>query len=271
MSDHTYSTPNKSINHIYVDESIHVQGDFIATAAIFSDRDLQAPIERILRQCGLTPGVDEFKSSNPMNGNETSQYLRSGLRSVLHDQQCRVALAFSHISERTELDIQVLELISSAIQRDSSKADEYYLSADKGIMRSATRAQWRSCEDTYRINILPNDDSRSVYGLQLADMCAHSAAMVIKGKTGHSTKRIFVGEESGYRPGTAIGLDFELWASLRYNLASNEVAVLDPESKVEMPERYMKPFGLNISAGCSSDVRQAAQTVFGKVYLGCIH
>ncbi|MCU0891033.1 MAG: hypothetical protein MUE77_04650 [Sandarakinorhabdus sp.] len=57
------------MKRIYVDESIHIRGDFILVAAVCADDDIQSDVEQALLSCGFVPGRDEFKSSMKMAGN----------------------------------------------------------------------------------------------------------------------------------------------------------------------------------------------------------
>jgi hypothetical protein len=121
-----------------------------------------------------------------------------------------------------------------------------------------------------KVMIDPASDSRKVLGLQLADMVAHMTASILRCDIGSLKKATPAGPNSGYDPDTMIELEFELWAKLRYNLASSEPTV-PFENGVPTYFADYDAFGLFISDGCENKIRVAAYNRFGSIYLGCIH
>jgi hypothetical protein len=82
-------------------------------------------------------------------------------------------------------------------------------------------------------------------------------------------KTVKAGENSGYDPDLDVGLDFELFASLRYHFFS-AMQSTDSTSKdffwIDVESR-----GLHVAQDCSEDLRRAALSRFGRMYIGCIH
>jgi hypothetical protein len=250
--------------HVYVDESIHTDGEFICTALVFSTDDLQEPIADVLQKCGLQPGIDEFKSSRTMVNNPSAKSVRDGLKHVLYANQCKIALSFRHISERDSLGPHVHRLLMDVVGK--RECGEVLAHFDVGILGR----NFISTKET-STHLLPECDSRKVYGIQLADMCAHSAAVAVKCRAGISPKEVRAGEGSGYDPEMLISLDFELWATMRYSLASNEMAPPPKGRDREYPAPYLQPFGLDVGPLCRAPIKEAAHDLFGLIYLGCIH
>lgn len=262
---------NSRNRFVYVDESIHATGQFIATAIVFSDRDLQEPLRSVLESGGLRPGLDEYKSSTLKICDPQSRSLRQRLRVVLSQDGCRLALSICHISERKTIGERALRLIADIARRNSLNNSHYVVAVDQGIELGCIGTDLVAELVEQDVQVLPNSDSILVFGIQLADLCAHSAATIVKSKSGLSHKTVISDDELGYEPSTSVSLDFELWAGLRHNLASSRVAVLPRGVKPEVPEWYVEPFGLEVSERCREEVREAIRELFQTVYVGCIH
>jgi hypothetical protein len=84
-------------------------------------------------------------------------------------------------------------------------------------------------------------------------------------------KTVKAGEHSGYDPDSDIGVDFELWAGLRWNFFGDPPPPIDTwQSELDWRSNVSSR-GLHVADSCSPDVRSAALDRFGNMYLGCIH
>jgi hypothetical protein len=92
---------------------------------------------------------------------------------------------------------------------------------------------------------------------------------MLLGTLGLLPKLVKAGPNSGYDPDLVVELDFELWASVRYQFFNGGLP-----TKVESNEAMVvnvEPYGLHIAESCSPKLREAALARFGEQYWGCIH
>lgn len=253
---------------IYVDESIHTKDGFIIAAIVATTNSIEDDISKALTSAGLQPGVDEYKSRNPKANNPAAQKLRADLHAVLFQHHCYIGLVICDITERTKIAEYALKLIAQMVACGRFSNQSVIINFDDGLLTSTPENFLKSQFPLENISIAPNSDSRKVYGLQLADMVAHMAATILRCDLGSLKKATPAGPNSGYDPDTMIELEFELWAGMRYNLASSEPVVLFENGEPTLFAEY-DPFGLFISDACR--VKVAAFERFGSVYLGCIH
>lgn len=61
----------------YIDESIHDSCGFVATAFVFAEDGFEKIVEEALRDAGLSPPSEEFKSSAPMDSDSRMQAARN--------------------------------------------------------------------------------------------------------------------------------------------------------------------------------------------------
>jgi hypothetical protein len=119
-------------------------------------------------------------------------------------------------------------------------------------------------------SVLPEQDSRETKGLQLADLVAHTAGLMLLDSLGLLKKVVKAGDNSGYDPDTEIQLGFEMWASLRYHFFfAGPVPEQDEVYKGALTK--VGSNGLFIAPSCDDKLRAAAIDRFHECYLGCIH
>ncbi|MBS0472203.1 MAG: hypothetical protein JSR60_14110 [Proteobacteria bacterium] len=259
------------MTEIFVDESIHSDAGIIVTALVFAKRPIDELVSDALVHCGLIPGVDEYKSSSPKANNEKSRKLRGLLKNIMWSEGCRLAICIDPIEHRATLADSVFNLLDSiycAGRISTGEVPQLYF--DDGLISSKARQRFASGQQSGPVELSIKSDSKAVFGLQLADMCAHSVATMLRSQMGLIHKATLVGEEMGYDPNSMIEIGFELWAGLRHNLSSDE-RLVDDERQDQEAIATMKPFGLRVSDACSDDVRAAAQMALGSIYVGCIH
>ncbi len=119
-------------------------------------------------------------------------------------------------------------------------------------------------------HVRPEQDSRAIKWLQLADLVAQTAGLMLLDSLGLLKKVVKAGANSGYDEDLVIELGFEMWASLRYQFFNSGPVVGQDEiysgALVQVGRN-----GLFIAPSCSTALRAAAQSRFDQCYLGCIH
>lgn len=255
----------------YFDESIHDRrGEFILGAFVFGP-DATDAIGEALKAVGLNPDRDEFKSSVKMSEHPEQRDLRTRLHGVLQfAYRCGVVVVPA--VERASLGKEALSglaMICRANGLSERREDAYF---DRGIFPSARRGG--ELADQVGVsrycNVHPEEDSRRVRGLQLADLVAHTCGIMLLDALGLLTKTVKAGPHSGYPPDLDIELGFELWASMRYWFFHGGTLKERPQSNEDMVVN-VAGYGLHVAESCSPKLRDAAMARFGEQYLGCIH
>lgn len=253
----------------YFDESIHQRGDFILGAYV-SGPDPTDGIKLALAATGLDPHKDEFKSSAKMAEHPEQQQLRRELREILR-MSYTYGVVVTPYEARTSLGKEALLGLAKIIRANGLIQSRQTVYFDQGIF-SSSHAALRLAEEvgiSQYCEIHAEQDSRRIRGLQLADLVAHTCAMMLLHALGLLPKLVKVGPNSGYDPDLDIELGFEQWAHLRYqffngglpnSVQSNDDMVVEVE-----------PYGLYVAESCSPRLRNAALARFGKLYWGCIH
>jgi hypothetical protein len=261
---------NWAMGHFYFDESIHDRGGFIVGAYVYGP-DADAQVTAAIDRVGLRPGLDEFKSSSRMDRHPEQVALRDELRKILVEY--RLAVLVTPSADRAALGEEALRGLDQIAQANNLVGGPRLVAAlDEGVFDPVGRAAELSAEiglDRY-CEIRPEQDSRAVKGLQLADLVAHTAATMLLETLGLVRKHVKAGSDSGYEEDLELELGFELWAGLRYQFLHSGPADQQEEA-YQGALMEVGPCGLRISAACSADLRAAALDRFGQCYLGCIH
>jgi hypothetical protein len=255
----------------YFDESIHQNWKFTLGAFVYAERDLDEVVAEALRQSGLTPRIDEFKSGARMDRSPQQTCARKHLRSVVHNH-CRIGIVVVPDSPRQLLGSEAFCGLKKILSTNHFESTQHKAFFDQGIF--ATAAISKSAGETLG-DVAPacffEQDSRQVLGLQLADLVAHTCAMMLLAELGLAKKMVKAGKNSGYDPDSDMELEFELWASVRYNFFAAAPPPPDQwESQLDF-QVDVKARGLHVAAACDPGVREAALARFGSMYLGCIH
>ena len=257
----------------YFDESIHQRGKFALGSFVYSETSLDCSVINALLESGLIPGVDEFKSGARMDRNPKQSRARELLKEVIH-KQCGIGVVVAPDIPRELLGFEAplgLTKILSTITFRSKTHDVFF---DKGIFNNEAEGRLQAAKVPSTCppcNFHFEQDSVQVLGLQVADLVAHTCAMMLLAQLGLLKKMVKAGEYSGYDPNQDMELEFELWASLRYSFFAAPPPPVDSwksqlDYQVDVASR-----GLHIADGCDSFFRDAALARFGSMYLGCIH
>jgi hypothetical protein len=257
------------MHHVYFDESIHSRGGFILGAYVFGE-DAGPAVTEVLRQCGLRPDIDEFKSSARMVEHPEQVAVRRELVAVLDGYRIGVAVVPSE--ERASLGLHALRALAQMTVANGPPATRWHAHFDRGVFASAQLATESALTlglDRY-YDVSAEEDSRVVKGIQLADLVAHTCATMLLETLGIVTKRVKVGPDSGCAADVETELGFELWAGIRYRfLHGGPVNGQDPIYTGALMDVGAQ--GLYVADSCSPALREGAVRRFGENYLGCIH
>jgi len=201
---------------MFVDDSIHQEAGFIAVAFVCAGADEENDVAAALIEAGLRPGVDEFKSSTPMNGRPELQRLRKRLRQAIIRSHTPIALLFA-APDRRALAGAVAKALAQLIENNDLQRDQHVY-FDQGIFRSAEQLQRlvRGEPALSHCGMHWREDSRSRLGIQLADLVAHAGAYIVKEQMHGPSKTVHLGADSGYGDD---GIDVELGGSRRCSFA----------------------------------------------------
>jgi hypothetical protein len=254
----------------YFDESTHEKGGFTLGAFVYSERSLDGPVSEALRASDLVPYVDEFKSGSRMDRHPEQVRARYELRGVFRSL-CRVGVIVAAVSTPGELGLEALmglEKIISANRLSSDSHDVFFdegtfLSEQAGHRAVSQRPTLRSSRFFFE------QDSVEVPGLQVADLLAHSCAMMLLTELGLINKTVKAGENSGFDPDLDVSLDFELNANLRHHFFSVKTS---PDPRLNEDFWFdVESRGLHVAENCDASLKRAALSRFGRMFLGCIH
>ncbi|MBP1886477.1 hypothetical protein [Sinorhizobium mexicanum] len=243
--------------NVFVDESIHVRGDFIVVAAVCAHADVQQEVVQALHDCGFDPARDEFKSSMRMHGNPAGQELRQRLQIILND--CKIGVAICPTSERAKIVTHVAALLSKLDIPPRTHIAAVHL--DEG-MRPANAKM--PADATVKLGC----DSRLVTGIQLADCAAHLISTMLLEELGLMSKTVPASSVYEEQEGE-IALAWTLWATVRYALSGRKS--VGESDECGLPDPTMNPFGLVVSDACSDAVKAAVEKRLSTVWVGCIH
>jgi hypothetical protein len=255
------------MGYFFLDDSNHPAAGFCLGAFVFSVTDPQKELEQLLGKNGLTPGIDEFKSSIRMDSNSPNFFLRDDLKNFL--RQCKVGVAISRTS--AELYEASASLLEKMLRHPDISANEHQVFIDRGIFPTRQeRVLLDSIEGSSTCRFHFEQDSKEIYGIQLADLAAHTCAIMMKDSLGLVTKMVKAGENSGHDPDSDMELGFEMYATLRYSFLG-EFAPYDETGSSLQPMLILDKHGLVISQKLEETIQKAAKGRFSSLYLGCIH
>jgi hypothetical protein len=256
----------------YFDESIHPRGKFSLGAFVYCESSLDSEIADALRQSGLAPGKDEFKSGSRMDQAPEQADARQRLMKIVREN-CGIGVIIAPVSPRTALGGEAFFGLNKILSTTQFRSSAHQVLFDQGIFRSCAAGQRASADFCFAqpCTFSYEQDSVQVMGLQLADLVAHTCSIMLLASLGLVHKKLREGENSGYDPNLQIELEFEMWASLRQNFFADppppyETWQSQLDWQVDVSAR-----GLHVAASCDSAVREAATGRFGRMYLGCIH
>lgn len=278
----------KKFSRCFVDESIYDDLGIVVTAFIFAGEDIEKAVRQEITDAGLTPEVDEFKSSARMDENPEMRRLRDRLMQ-LAGRSTSIAVFFGPFS-RPRLGRQALQALQSVVIRNEIDTDSLIVHFDEGIFPSDEEAArlHKLFHHLEKCDMRAVEDSRLCFGIQVADSIAHCFGQIIKAALTGDDKTIDIGGSgTGYPEGTEASLGWALLMQLRYSLLTRPVVtnggpyspesdpvVLDPlhDDVVDFGQHpTLLGWGVQISPDSSLELRQAVEQALGRIWLGCIH
>lgn len=274
--------------HCYVDESIHDSCGFVATAFVFGGEGFEKTVEEVLKDAGLSPPSEEFKSSARMDSDPRMQLARNGLL-ALAGSRAKVAVFFGSFN-RAALGKHTLQALQSVVVRNGIDPGALSVYCDEEIFPSGREASRLHALFHFlgQSTIYPCEDSRKRLGIQVADAVAYSFGRILKEELTGKQKFVDIGGTgTGYEEGTLAPLGWELLMTLRYGLLTRPMVqggepydpgidpvILDPEN--DDPVAYgqhpvLLGWGVQIAPEADDVLRQGVERAFGRIWLGCIH
>jgi hypothetical protein len=272
----------------YVDESIHAESGFVATAFVFSGDSFEQTVLTILKDAGLSPPREEYKSSARMDSNSNMRSARDRLL-ALAAAKAKIAVFFGPFNRAT-LGKHTLQALQSVLVRNgidpaglSVYFDEEIFPSEKEAFRLIGLFHYISDCQVY-----PRENSRTRLGIQVADAVAHSFGQILKEELSDKHKLVDIGGPgTGYIEGELVPLGWELLMTLRYGLmtrpmiyngepydAATDPVVLDPvkDDPVDYGQHpVLLGWGVQIAPEADDTLRQGVERALGRIWLGCIH
>jgi hypothetical protein len=126
------------VGYFCFDESIHPRAEFALGAFAYSEAPLDGLVSDALRESGLTPGVEEFKSGARMDRELRQANARNLLQGIFR-ANCRLGVVVSPDSPREVLGTEALRALKKILAtcRFRSEAHDVYFDAGIFSNRSA--------------------------------------------------------------------------------------------------------------------------------------
>lgn len=254
----------------YFDESIHNRGNFILGAFVYSVSDLSPIVYDKIRDVGLKPGIDEFKSSHIMKDGSKFPKLREALRAMF--TKVNIGMVIAPTEERNCLGDHALSGLEKILISNNLNQKPHDVFFDQEI---AFRLGSRGIDDfchKFIIKIHLNQDSRIVAGLQVADLAAHTLSVMLLETLGLVNKKVIISGDPIYE-NILLELGFELWAGLRYSLFSQTQITIEAIERDPINAFLIDTgsYCLYVAPNCPKEIKEAADKRFGMNYVGCIH
>ena len=279
---------NHQLTHCYVDESIHIKLGFVVTAFVFSDSLFEQKVFTVLKDSGLSPPSEEFKSSARMDSNPKMRFTRSKLL-ALTVTEAKVAVFFDHF-ERKTMGRHSLQALQSVLVRNGINPSSLSIFFDEDIFSSEKEAK-RILQLFHYLKFkkfFPREDSKTRYGIQVSDSIAHCFGQILKEELSGEQKLVNIGgPKTGYPEGETASLGWEILMTIRYCLltrpmiyngepydVTTDPVILDPE--YDDPVIYgqhpiLNGWGIQVSPETDSRIRESVEKALGRIWLGCIH
>ena len=256
----------------YFDESIHSRGKFCLGAFVYAEDSLESTVAAALRESGLQPWVDEFKSSARMDTFPEQARAREHLKSLVQEH-CGIGIVVAPDLPRRDFGREALAGLAKILGTVHFSSSTHEAFFDEGIFSSLAAGEraGQLFHSAQPCRLHFEQDSVQILGLQVADLVAHTCSVMLLAQLGLIHKTVKAGQNSGYDPNLDMELSFELWGTLRSNFFADppppyETWKSQLDWQVDVAAR-----GLHVADACDSTVKDAAFSRFGKMYLGCIH
>lgn len=253
--------------HIYIDESIHEEEGFIVSSYVAIRDCLDELIAASLSRAGLVPYHHEFKSRMPMDGHPELQSLREELFGIIL-KHARLGFLVSSSTRRKYLGSEIVFTGDKLIQQNSLKPSDLIFYLDQGI---SAPSPMPATERIHNSQLRFGQDSRTVLGLQLADLAARYGALLLLEKLRGTKKFVYVGKESGYDFGFDAELGWVIQTELRHKFFMEYKEWDESKDGDWYWTRHLLGHGVFLGVQVPEKIVAAVQEVYDTVWLGCIH
>lgn len=245
---------------IFVDESIQHDLDYICVGFVYCERSPDEHVRSAITHAGLVPGADEYKSGARMVNSAERRLLREGISSIVL-QDCKLGVYIGPVDERPILLSAVAEAANQIVSRNQLPSPQVVF-VDSGIDGKCDLGADSS------IKLVPNCDSKTVYGIQLADYVAYHCSYLLKCTIEGTSKKVRV--EVPHLPNSdeEVELDWLMRTELRRNFF---VEYRDVE-RIAGDDWFFKlsGYGAYFSPKLATTVEVAARKTFDSMYFGCV-
>lgn len=245
---------------IFVDESIQHDLGYICVGFAYCERSPDEWVRSAICHAGLVPGIDEYKSGVRMVNAEARRFLRESISQVVLDN-CKLGVYIGPIAERPDLLCAVADTARRIVVRNRLPAPQAVY-VDVGIY-----GKWPPLADV-SIKLIPNCDSKTVFGIQLADYVAYHCSYLLKCALTGKSKTVRV--EMPYHPKSdeEVELAWLMRTELRRNFF---VEYRDIEQiKGDDWSFQLSGYGAYFSADLPAPIDLAARETFDSMYFGCV-
>ncbi|WP_454802856.1 DUF3800 domain-containing protein [Mucilaginibacter phyllosphaerae] len=259
------------MGNFYVDDSVHDEGGFVLCACVYASSDIEQEIVNLLEAGGLDPAIFEYKSSANYSKQPELAKIRSALKGLVQ-HKCHYGMVVLPRDQRDRAGQECLLAINQFVKANPNISLPVSIFMDQGLFSSENAAQlFFKKLDIKEAQFFPEQDSKQIRGIQLADLIAHMASIQLKSSMGLITKKVKAGPDSGYDQDEEMELSFEMFGTLRYCLFNEGND--KPQTGNQFIDAVMTvgKAGLFISESCSEDLAGYANGTFSSIYLGCIH
>jgi len=253
--------------YIFFDDSKHHDWGFSLGAFSICEHDPTEELRRVVEKNGYDPEHFEFKSSSLMKDAPLLQAMRKEFR-LFVQMNCRVAVCVADGDKI--VGPAGLKLLKQMLQHETLKGQSHQIFFDEGLFSSDKFAEkcLAAIGGVEGCDLHFEQDSRSIIGIQVADLVAHTCGTMLLSALGKKMKTVKF-ENSGYEDDVEIDLGFELWAGVRGAFLSTPKTISKDDIDIAVVD--VLPHGLFVDDSVSNKVATAAKKRFGKMYLGCAH
>jgi hypothetical protein len=243
---------------IFIDESIQHALGYICVGFAYCDEDPAELVRGAIRQAGLTPALDEYKSGARMANAPCLHSLRENIYRIVLEN-CKLGVYIGPIEERPTLLTSVIATADQIIQRNSLPLPQAVF-VDEGIGGPAVPST--------NIVLTTGCDSKLVAGIQLADFVAYHCSYLLKCSLTGKQKKVLVESNPHPLSGEEVDLDWLVQTDFRRHFFVENRST----DEIQGDDWFFKlaGYGAFVSDKLSPEVRSSAEETFDSMYFGCV-
>lgn len=254
-----YVSVQQAAAMIFVDESIQHDLGYICVGFAYCQDPPDDAIAAAIKSAGLVPGRDEYKSGARMLGQEQRLALRDSISHIVLSQ-CKLGVYIAPASERPSLLPAVATTAENIVLRNKLPRTQQVM-VDEGI-------QGRRSAGSTLVELVTGCDSRSVFGIQLADYAAYHCSYLLKCAVLGSSKTVVVELPHHPKNDEEVDLDWLTRTELRRSFFMEHRNI----AQIKGDDWFftLSGYGAFYSPGLSPQLLEAARRTFDSMYLGCV-